>query len=487
MSKTRVQCPQCGARFKIAAEALGRKGRCTKCDHVFVLTGEEEPDDALDLLGDPYGFRAELAGKGPADVGKDATDIPFEAERDAQWTCPSCGHAGPQGSVICTNCGYDTRAGRRLQTDVGEEAVPDPRYASSAPPGDLSEPDFVGKQVARINRNMLSWNGLIAAVIIGALGYTNRYWHNWFHGPFDEQLATLAGESDPASRRRYYCTIAGDEVVDTESRQITQRKRKSTGEVVSERVSAEYLVLRQGPHLLIVEADPERQAGTVFTGLLREIPDDIRRGIIADVPDADVRAAFIPAMLEQGPFGGEVWFFLIAGSILLLLSGLNLVKVAWRTVDPFAHPIYRKLSRYGEAREVARLVNDGLQGPGVSTIGHCIVSPNWIIGRQHFYLEVVPFHVVVWVYGKHVETHRSGSTEHDYSVCLHLHDGKTVSLRTKEAHMQPILRNIDERAPWALVGYDDKLDELWKNHRDEFIAAVDFRRQAIMAPGGGRA
>jgi hypothetical protein len=51
---------------------------------------------------------------------------------DQGWDCPSCGESSPHGAVICVNCGYDKRTGRRTGEPRTKMGLPIGRIITTA-------------------------------------------------------------------------------------------------------------------------------------------------------------------------------------------------------------------------------------------------------------------------------------------------------------------------------------------------------------------
>src|SRR5687768_12011709 len=111
-----VQCA-CGKKLRAPRTAIGRKARCAKCGNVFTLQAppppvpkkQQEDDDGLGAL-------YELAAEEKQASRNQVDDTP---------RCPQCISPLPTGGVICTNCGFNVKTGKKLQTQVaGTGAAP---------------------------------------------------------------------------------------------------------------------------------------------------------------------------------------------------------------------------------------------------------------------------------------------------------------------------------------------------------------------------
>ena len=88
MVMMRFSCPHCRKALNVRDELAGRKAKCPGCSAV---------------------FRVPAAGAAPARP----TAAPAAAD------CPNCKEDLPVGALLCVKCGYDTRTGKTLRTDLG--------------------------------------------------------------------------------------------------------------------------------------------------------------------------------------------------------------------------------------------------------------------------------------------------------------------------------------------------------------------------------
>lgn len=92
------QCQGCGKRFEVGEQFAGRRAKC-KCGRmVTVPAAAPAPLPAPELLG---------------------------------HACPGCGQTIAAQAIICINCGYDRRTGRRV---TASDAGPRARMGGTAPP-----------------------------------------------------------------------------------------------------------------------------------------------------------------------------------------------------------------------------------------------------------------------------------------------------------------------------------------------------------------
>ncbi len=102
--KITVTC-DCGAQLRVGREAVGKRGRCPKCQSVFVVPEPEGPipiadEDEFDLLAQAV-----------ADQGK-AEAISQPERTAATLKCPACGAAMAPNAVLCIECGHNVQTGK---------------------------------------------------------------------------------------------------------------------------------------------------------------------------------------------------------------------------------------------------------------------------------------------------------------------------------------------------------------------------------------
>lgn len=103
-----IRC-RCGAKLKMPVAAAGRRAKCPKCTHTFVIPKpsrepEEQPGNGLGDSGSLLDELADQAGSAPSteQAPRQATDS----------RCPKCNAAMPATAVLCVSCGYDSRSGK---------------------------------------------------------------------------------------------------------------------------------------------------------------------------------------------------------------------------------------------------------------------------------------------------------------------------------------------------------------------------------------
>jgi hypothetical protein len=107
----KVRCP-CGTKLKLPTSAAGRKAKCPKCEEVFRIPELPVADTTSTLAGDDdaggslLDDLAELQSSAPA---------PAAPASPPGETCPKCGAAMAEGTVLCVSCGFNRQSGRAVR------------------------------------------------------------------------------------------------------------------------------------------------------------------------------------------------------------------------------------------------------------------------------------------------------------------------------------------------------------------------------------
>ncbi len=106
-----IRCPACDRSYRVRAEIAGRKVKC-KCGHVLRMP--------------------EMSASSSASQGAYGLDDAPSAE-PRQARCPNCGQSITPTAVLCINCGFNIKAGKRVETTVLADDDSLPTAAALAP------------------------------------------------------------------------------------------------------------------------------------------------------------------------------------------------------------------------------------------------------------------------------------------------------------------------------------------------------------------
>jgi hypothetical protein len=115
-------------------------------------------------------------------------------------------------------------------------------------------------------------------------------------------------------------------------------------------------------------------------------------------------------------------------------------------------------------------------------VGDLHLTPTWLAHLKSSDLKATRFDDIAWIY-KMVTTHRTNGvrTGTTYTAQIWDRHGAQMIVQAKEDVVNEMLNATVQRAPWALAGHNPEIEKAWKSNRASVLAAVDQRRQQVLA------
>jgi hypothetical protein len=115
-----ITCPECKKQVKGPAELQGKRVRCKACGQVFAVRAPP-PDKSAPAAkkgSSTPAAKAKTATPPPASPEEDSAKNPYGMTEFVLATrCPQCAaEMESEDSIICLNCGYNTRLRQRMTT-----------------------------------------------------------------------------------------------------------------------------------------------------------------------------------------------------------------------------------------------------------------------------------------------------------------------------------------------------------------------------------
>lgn len=335
---------------------------------------------------------------------------------------------------------------------------------------------WVETEAGRANRNLFLVNGLMAVVMVLIIAVNYRYCVNFFLGCQPISAAELASLKSADQRWRNFVTVSGDKQAKTGYRDIEQKE--SGGRVVSTDVKDEYIFLRVGGSNILLVKAPPGEGKLEYSGELvptsEQVQTDLLRPFAAEQPD--LGAMVLPFTLNAADYRSNGWVGLAIIVPLLALAVWNILKAMRRSSEPQSSPVWKALSVFGNAEQLSLQIEADMQPGGVRKYGNLMIGPQWMVRRKAFSTWVSPVGDLVWIYKK-VTKHSVNfiPTGKTYSVILVGRHRQRTEEQMKEKAVGELLMEMANRVPWALFGFDQKLEQAWRKNPQDVIAAVDAR------------
>ena len=338
--------------------------------------------------------------------------------------------------------------------------------------------NIIGKQVLRKSRNLLISNGILMAVLVGVAGWQYRYLYNFALGPFPVDAKSVEGIKSLDDNLRQCITFRGNGIDDTGVQQITKRVRRSTGQTISQSVSAKYQTLQLDKRILLVKSGVSGSS-TQVTGGLSEISSEIKSRIVTPIEsqDSSLKGAFLPFMLDTNDYRLGGYVVLLFAIPLAIFSIWQIVSaMRWRS-NLGNHPICKHLAKLGDWQTLIQEIDtEASSGINTITIGGNQLTRSWLLQLLKTDLKAIKLDQLVWAYKKVTST-KYGKI---YSAVLYDRYGEEYGCPCpNEADVELLLQEIFNRFPYLILGYSDELQKMWKRERQKMIDSVDQTRQAI--------
>ena len=314
---------------------------------------------------------------------------------------------------------------------------------------------------------------VLAAVVAGLVVYHRELYSRVF-GPFSVTVDEVAAIPSLDSEFRRYFVLDGSGLVRLPFREeiVHRRRGRETG-----RSYLHYFALPGSQRTLIVRSSEHAPLMPVV-GVLEPLP--------AAVAGQLSRTGLAPLMFDvEDPLGSWGSFYtaaaLTAPVILLVLLVLTLGRLRnfrrSRTVAALARfqvPVGQVVAAID-----SELAADNLRPP----MRNVLLTRSWLVHLQPFKLEVIHLDELVWVHAALTRRYMywivpAGAT---HSVRLGDRSGRLREIQGKKNAVPDTVVAIAQRVPWVFVTHSDELEQAYRRNRDAVIAAVDQRRQQMLA------
>jgi hypothetical protein len=338
----------------------------------------------------------------------------------------------------------------------------DPLASVSAPTG------WITGQVRRASRNSLIWNGTTLLLFALIAWFSANYYYNFFFGPFpyDDARLLKAAENPGTGNLLAYIELKDRRLLETGWEEISTKDGKPYSVVP-------YFMTSVGDKLMIVMAK-EAKDGQHLVGPLYKVRDR-EAGVIAFMEERhpELRGKFLSVQLNGvAAFPVIGWMGLIVGVPVILLCLFNVSRAAWAMQNPFSHRIVRQLAKYGDPKDIVAGIDREMAAGPVARYGKSYLTSLWLLRPTAFGMIVVQLSDVVWMY--HLK-----QTESFAVLCLRT--GKAIPMPLRGEQVDKLLREVSERVPWALYGYDVETLKMWRKKPADVVALSDEYRSRHIA------
>lgn len=242
-----------------------------------------------------------------------------------------------------------------------------------------------------------------------------------------------------------------------------------------------YWAVPYGEKVLLVKS--RSQLGQTVQGTFEKMSADLFSKFAGDDT-----SALLPVVLEEGDPRIGCWIgdILLAGTAALF--GWFFVVSFRRWQNPSSHPAVVRLGNRDEQDAASALLESQLGDPSVVRMGGHDFMRDFLVNQRPHRFDVRRWSDLLWAYQKstkHSVNFIPTGTTFDAVLCFA--DGMEVVVQggRNERVAKGVLAAAQERAPWAVHGFDERTQRAWKKDRAGFCQAVDERRESMRSPRRG--
>ena len=334
------------------------------------------------------------------------------------------------------------------------------------------------EQAVRTSRlKQLGVCGLIFAVIALAIAFNYRYLENVYRGPYDIPRVELLATPSATELPRYWVNLKTDKVLDTGIDQITIRKRK--GFETGRSVTGHYYAGVVGDRLLLVKSHGEKIGTEPIKGGLVDVPSDLIDRLSGQ--NAGIRKAFLPVMLDTGPFESDATWGLGAAASVAGVTLLFALFALFRYFNPNGHKALRQLEKSGQSTSGASAsIKADMDARRYLRLKDYRLTTQYAV-KQGLGLDVVPLRELVWAHPTVTQHKIYGiiPTGKSYGLTMTF-KSKPITEKVAKGVPEAAMEHLARWSPWSFLGYSDQLADALKRRRKDVLAAVDERYEIAM-------
>lgn len=325
----------------------------------------------------------------------------------------------------------------------------------------------------RSYRTFVTWILLTIGVVAINIG-ARDYWANFFQGPYP--LTEIESLHSPDTSREFV-SVEGDKVVESGIREITTETKNGVKQ--REYASSNYYVMVIGKKLIAINS--KQNPGLKANGNLKPLPSELPLMIFPEAADADLRNSFAPLMLDTTEDYRMSGYFALAAMALFAFLFWKFAVPAYRRVqDITLHPVVQRVERWADTVDVTMKAElEQSRSTRFKKFGSVVITDNFVIVRSLYSFDLLPFNHLLWAYKK-VTTRRINLLPVAQTSSAELiFYGGSATFASRKKLVEEVLTYAASRAPWAIFGYTDELNSIYKKDPAGFISAVEKRKMQM--------
>lgn len=328
---------------------------------------------------------------------------------------------------------------------------------------------------------------LLAALVVAAFAtWCGANWHyldNYIHGPKTLSTAEVAATTSLQAVEGEWIKVKPDKIIDTGVDYITTTRRRRGGE--SRSVTAHYYAAQFGERLMFIKAETGDEPKGEVEGSFVKVPGDLFGAATGNKGTADLKNRFLPVMLDTSDYRQYGNWGLIIGGLCSLGALYLGVRALSQRGTPAKHPSLLALAAAPGAPSLAdastQIEADMASGTTFKSKGHVLTS-GYHAKTSGFSFDANSLGDLLWAFHRVTTNKVYGfiPVGRSHAILLHFtNTPKPIEVKVSKANAENGLRFLAGHAPWAVVGFDDGVAEMFKKQRLQFIEAIQARKANV--------
>ena len=346
----------------------------------------------------------------------------------------------------------------------------------------MEQSSTIRQAMKSANLNAVIKAAIASLLLVLLVGFSVKSLYNHFAGPFEVTNKQLISFQGPQDTFHTYVTTQPRLAVNTGIYFYEVQDDNV------EKILYSYYALQFDDRFLLAKY-PGVSSGDIIrpkivTGKIVRMTDKEELEVLQPLKDEDpgLDNVFLPYMLDTTGNNDSIWLSIIGIVIMFSFFIWSLVNLLQHATNPAKHPIAKEFSRYGDWQQLAQEIDAQLSEPHETHGKSFHLTRDWLVYQTKSRFDAVPYRDLIWQYMFQVTYQSFGFiTGRVYSLMVCDRHGviKNLPYGKDSAAVVNLLEKLREHAPWAYTGYSAETENTWNEGRENMIAMVDARKQAM--------
>lgn len=331
---------------------------------------------------------------------------------------------------------------------------------------------YIQENIRRIQKNRIIACVICMVVILSPFMIFNKYYYNFFNGPFKSDETYLNTIKDISSEKKVYVQIEATEIYETGIEFVLNEESET-----SSKKERKVYAVPIGDKLLLVDLPYEPITPLTITGEIVDISEDVEMYLDELLLESEIKRDDIYNFLvEDNDYSGaaHMWFVL---SALILIGGIfNIIKVLLVSLKNKANPVYGRALKSMDIQDFLDKVDKEINEELKMKNKKIILTKSWMIVSGVFTLYVIDLDDIMWFYEiLHI---------YNFIFCsnifyVHLRNRKRYELLIPQKYVSECTDYLIKEYPWIMVGNSKDNIKAYKHNLSRIIDEMDNIKETL--------